>query len=139
MADEPLTRSQQRLAEMRQDLADQGTEVQLTRTEQRQAQTQRRLQAEHREREVRRSDSYLEPPRWTTGQGIGFLVALPGTVLAIFGIIGLMTLPSVEAADQSLLAGVSFGTFVFGLVLSIPGFIVFRRCEPQIRQVENTQ
>lgn len=62
-------------------------------------------------------------PDWTTGQGIGFLVALPGCLLALVGLIGLMV------ADGSP-GNYIFGSgFALGAIGAIPGTIVFTKCK----------
>ena len=65
-------------------------------------------------------------PKWTTGQGIGFLVALSGWILAVLGLVGVM-FSAGEADDQvvailGLLAGL-------GVLSAIPGTIVFNKCK----------
>ena len=41
-------------------------------------------------------------PDWTTGQGIGFLVALPGWILVPLGLIGAIVASSFAGGDRAL-------------------------------------
>ncbi len=69
---------------------------------------------------------------WTTGQGIGFLVALPGWIaiglaVAVF-VISLTATDISEIGEYSLfVVGVTLGAG--GLGLAIPGGIVFSKCK----------
>ena len=69
---------------------------------------------------------------WTTGQGIGFLVSLPGWIavglaIAAFVASAIGTITS-EFGDTSLFVlGLSLGAG--GLVCAIPGTIVFNKCK----------
>ena len=69
---------------------------------------------------------------WTTGQGIGFLVALPGWIaiglaVAVF-VVSLTATDISEIGEYSLfVVGVTLGAG--GLGLAIPGGIVFNRCK----------
>ena len=74
-------------------------------------------------------------PAWTTGQGIGFLVALPG-YLSIF--LSLLLLVAADSLSESgttydlLGAGLTaFGAvgIIGGLLAAIPGSIVFYKCK----------
>lgn len=66
-------------------------------------------------------------PQWTTGQGIGFLVAFSGWMLAFLGLVGVIISGYVEA-DGSVTAvfGASLG---LGVVSAIPGTVVFNKCK----------
>ena len=72
-------------------------------------------------------------PDWTTGQGIGFLVALPGWIIvglaALVGVFGLAagTSGSENFGAPELL--VLVGPALFGVVIAIPGTIVFNKCK----------
>ena len=72
-------------------------------------------------------------PDWTTGQGIGFLVALPGWIVvglaALVGVIGLAagTSGSGQVGAPELL--IIVGMALFGKITAIPGTIVFNKCK----------
>ena len=70
-------------------------------------------------------------PDWTTGQGIGFLVALPGwmiVVLAAFtSVVGIAASNGGEGV--SAVVGIAILTAVFGTIVAIPGTIVFNKCK----------
>ncbi len=67
-------------------------------------------------------------PQWTTGQGIGFLVALPGCLLALVGLIGLMV---TDGSPGNYIFGSGFAR---GAIGAIPGTIVFNKCSrPAVR------
>ena len=65
-------------------------------------------------------------PKWTTGQGIGFLVALPGWVLVGLGLVG--ALVGAEAGGDSFVLAALLSSLA-GLVSAIPGTIVFKKCK----------
>ena len=72
-------------------------------------------------------------PDWTTGQGLGFLVALPGWIIvgfaALAGVIGLAAGSSgtgqVGAPELLIIVVVA----LFGVTIAIPGTIVFNKCK----------
>ena len=72
-------------------------------------------------------------PDWTIGQGIGFLVALPGWIMvgfaALVGVIGLAAGSSgtgqVGAPELLIIVVVA----LFGVTIAIPGTIVFNKCK----------
>ena len=68
---------------------------------------------------------------WTTGQGIGFLVALPGYILTglavLVGGVGILTDVHFDTPVRALI----FGAALLGIVLAIPGTIVFSKCKIQ--------
>ena len=71
---------------------------------------------------------------WTTGQGIGFLVALPGWIAVALSIVVFVI--SATGAATTEISGVSlFGVGVVlvvgGTVSAIPGTIVFDKCKRQ--------
>ena len=70
-------------------------------------------------------------PDWTTGQGIGFLVALPGWIIvglaALVAVIGVAT--SGGGDDVGAAVGIAMLTAVFGVIIAIPGTIVFNKCK----------
>ena len=71
-------------------------------------------------------------PDWTTGQGIGFLVALPGWIIfgfaALAGVIGLAAGSGAgQAGAPELLIIVVVA--LFGVTIAIPGTIVFNKCK----------
>ena len=64
-------------------------------------------------------------PQWTTGQGIGFLVALPGLLSFFVGLFG-----SCATRDDG--GGVLVGfvlTMAVGAIFAIPGVVVFKKCK----------
>ncbi|MCY4421968.1 MAG: hypothetical protein OXC06_02740 [Acidimicrobiaceae bacterium] len=71
-------------------------------------------------------------PDWTTGQGIGFLVALPGWIIvglaALVGVIGLAAGTSGTAVGAGGLL-IIVGMALFGTITAIPGTIVFNKCK----------
>ena len=71
-------------------------------------------------------------PDWTTGQGIGFLVALPGWI--IVGLAGAVAAFSVGGVvggvgESSAVLAVAILVAVFGAITAIPGTIVFNKCK----------
>ena len=74
-------------------------------------------------------------PKWTTGQGIGFLVALPGWIIFLGGLIAARVVSEQETswgAEPNLFDGNSlylFVTGIVGLLCAIPGTIVFNKCK----------
>ena len=69
-------------------------------------------------------------PDWTTGQGIGFLVALPGWIIfglaALVGGIGLAAgTEQFGAPELSIIVLMA----LFGATIAIPGTIVFNKCK----------
>ncbi|MDE0664822.1 MAG: MotA/TolQ/ExbB proton channel family protein [Acidobacteria bacterium] len=70
-------------------------------------------------------------PHWTTGPGIGFLVAVPGWTIvglaALTAVIGVAT--SGGGDDVGAAVGVAMLTAVFGIIVAIPGTIVFNKCK----------
>ena len=78
-----------------------------------------------------RGPSGSRDPHWTTGQGIGFLVALPGWILLglsmLAALVGLLVSNSTDAGPAILAAGM--GSAVFGMIVAIPGTIVFNKCK----------
>ena len=71
-------------------------------------------------------------PDWTTGQGIGFLVALPGWI--IVGLAGMVAAFSVGGVvggvgESSAVLAVAILVAVFGAITAIPGTIVFNKCK----------
>ena len=73
-------------------------------------------------------------PKWATGQGIGFLVALPGWIIFLGGLIAALVVAEQETSwreEANLFAGNSLYLFVAGIVgllCAIPGTIVFKNC-----------
>ena len=72
-------------------------------------------------------------PDWTTGQGLGFLVALPGWIIfglaALVGVIGLAagTADTEQFGAPELVIVVLMA--LFGVVVAVPGTIVFNKCK----------
>ena len=71
-------------------------------------------------------------PNWTTGQGIGFLVALPGWI--IVGLAGMVAAFSVggvlggDSGSSPFLMGAILAAAV-GTIGALPGTIVFNKCK----------
>ena len=66
-------------------------------------------------------------PTWTTGQGIGFLAALPGWT--IVGLAALVAINRLAAADTGTVLASAISATLFGVVIAIPGTIVFYKCK----------
>lgn len=64
-------------------------------------------------------------PVWTTGQGIGFLVALPGWLLAPVGLLGALI---TAGNGNGIVPAIFAASAVLGLIVAIPGSIVFGKC-----------
>ena len=73
-------------------------------------------------------------PHWTTGQGIGFLVALPGWIIVgLAALVGVIVLAA-GTADTGDGIGTSELLVIllmalFGVIVAIPGTIVFNKCK----------
>ena len=68
-------------------------------------------------------------PQWTTGQGIGFLVAFSGWMLAAFSFIADVAVVGFMEVDEDIVP-VAFGLLTgLGAVSAIPGTIVFHKCK----------
>lgn len=71
-------------------------------------------------------------PHWTTGQGIGFLVALPGWIIVgLAALVGVFVLAAGTAARTSIGTSELFVIVLmalFGVIVAIPGTIVFNKC-----------
>ena len=52
------------------------------------------------------ANSNPNEPKWTTGQGIGFLVSLCGWLIAAAGLIGLMITAPAGAGDDELVSNI---------------------------------
>lgn len=78
------------------------------------------------------NDTDRSPQTWTTGQGIGFLVAMIGTVLVVLAVtemlIAVSTVDPGEDVTPELVE--SLGMLVAGVVAVIPGVVVFRKSTP---------
>ena len=75
-------------------------------------------------------------PDWTTGQGIGFLVALPRWILvglvlpaAIVGLAVSDTAANSRTNSAEALLGTSLLMALFGVIIAIPGTVVFNKCK----------
>ena len=66
-------------------------------------------------------------PTWTTGQGIGFLAAFFGWILAAFGLVSGMISGYLEA--DGLIVAILGSLTAVGVIAAIPGTIVFHRCK----------
>ena len=74
------------------------------------------------------ADTHRDEPEWTTGQGIGFLVALPGWLAVLIGLAG----AGIFASDEPGLPTASVGLLVAaaaGFITAIPGTVVFHKCK----------
>ena len=71
-----------------------------------------------------------DAPTWTIGQGLGFLVALPGAILTVLGVAAmLVAVTAIEDKDEALLGlAAAGGATLLGLVIAVPGLIVFFKC-----------
>ena len=68
-------------------------------------------------------------PQWTTGQGIGFLVAFSGWMLAAFSFIADVVIVGFMEVDEDIIP-VAFGLLTgLGVVSAIPGTVVFNKCK----------
>ena len=67
-------------------------------------------------------------PVWTTGQGIGFLVALPGIVIAVAAIATMLVALGLEGDERLIGLASAGGGGVLGLGAAVPGLIVFFKC-----------
>ena len=79
-----------------------------------------------------RPQAQEDEPMWTTGQGIGFLVALPGWLLVAIGLLGAG--PASELGGEGVV--IALVAAAFGVLIAIPGTIVFNKCKrhPSKRQ-----
>ena len=72
-------------------------------------------------------------PDWTTGQGIGFLVALPGwMIVGLTALVGVTVVAAGTSGSWNIGAPellVLVGPALFGVVIAIPGTIVFNKCK----------
>lgn len=68
------------------------------------------------------------PPRWTTGQGIGFLAALPGLLLLVGAVITFAATTNLEGDDADTAAGIVAVLGLLGVLMALPGLIVFCMC-----------
>ena len=70
-------------------------------------------------------------PDWTTGQGIGFLVALPGWIMfglaVLAGLVGAFGTFTDEEFVQLVVGAIVVGAV--GLLAALPGTIVFSKCK----------
>ena len=71
-------------------------------------------------------------PDWTTGQGIGFLVALPGWIIVgLAGVVAAFSVGGVVGGDnasQPILISAIL-VMVAGAIFALPGTIVFNKCK----------
>ena len=70
-------------------------------------------------------------PEWTTGQGIGFLVALPGWILVGLAVLAAFVGAFGTASDDEFVRLVVGAIVVggVGLLAAVPGTIVFGKCK----------
>ncbi|MXZ51877.1 MAG: hypothetical protein F4Z34_01665 [Acidimicrobiaceae bacterium] len=78
-----------------------------------------------------RQPTVTREPDWTTGQGIGFLVALPGWILfglaVLAGLVGAFGTSTDEEFVQLVAGAIVVGGV--GLLAALPGTIVFSKCK----------
>ena len=77
-------------------------------------------------------------PKWTTGQGIGFLVSFVGWMLAVLGFVSAVIIVGIIEADNEIIPGICGLISLTGVLSAIPGTIVFNRCKDQSRQLDVT-
>ena len=71
-------------------------------------------------------------PQWTTGQALGFLLAVPGAVVIIAACVAAMVTAGLEDPDDVNLALLLCGAgAVLGLVMALLGVFVYKRCARQ--------
>ena len=68
------------------------------------------------------------PPRWTTGQGIGFLTALPGLLLITAAGIVVIAAADLSGEDADVAQGAYAVMGTLGVLLALPGVVVFFMC-----------
>ena len=68
------------------------------------------------------------PPRWTTGQGIGFLAMLPGLLFLLAAFAAYATSTNLRGDEQEAAEIAAAATGALGLLLALPGVIVFAMC-----------
>ena len=70
-------------------------------------------------------------PEWTTGQGIGFLVALPGWILVGLAVLAAFVGAFGTSSDDEFVRLVVGAIVVggVGLLAALPGTIVFGKCK----------
>ena len=69
---------------------------------------------------------------WSTGQGIGFLVMLPGLIVIAAAVAAmLVTVAVLDDPDEIAVGLISgCGAMLVGLLAAVPGMIVFFKCKP---------
>lgn len=77
-------------------------------------------------------------PEWTLGQGIGFIVAFTGWMLAVLGYVSAVILVGLIEADSEIIPGICGLISLTGVLLAIPGTIVFKKCNSSSRLSDMT-
>ena len=67
-------------------------------------------------------------PHWTTGQGIGFLAALPGCVFVVLSIAVALVAFELEGDTMAIELASAGVVGALGLMAAVPGLIVFYKC-----------
>ena len=71
-------------------------------------------------------------PQWTAGQALGFILTIPGLVLIVAACVAAMITAGLNDRDDAVLALVSCGAgAMVGVVMAVPGMIVFYKCRRQ--------
>ena len=94
------------------------------RREEREREARERYERNQAERNLTSSSQPVydsREPDWTTGQGIGFLVALPGWL--VVGLAALVAVADPIGREVWVL------TAVVGFLVALPGTIVFNKCK----------
>ena len=68
------------------------------------------------------------PPRWTTGQGIGFLVMLPGLLLLVTAVITAAVAADLRGDEADVAQGAYAVMGALGVLMTLPGIVVFFMC-----------
>ena len=73
-----------------------------------------------------------QPPKWTTGQGIGFFAALSGLLLIVGAIIvaamSVFVSAEMSAENADAIQGLYVVMAAIGIMLAAPGIVVFFKC-----------
>ena len=71
-----------------------------------------------------------QQPSWTTGQGIGFLVMLPGLIVIVAAVVAMLVTVWAVTDDDDMLTALAAcaGVLTLGLLAAVPGMIVFFKC-----------
>ncbi len=83
--------------------------------------------ARHRQHHPRPATG-AQTPRWTTGQGIGFLAALPGLLLIAAAAVTAAATTDLKGDDLDTAQGAFAVMGALGLIMALPGVVVFLMC-----------